>query len=98
MKDFATVMDCPLRFKIHDPTIGFFGPPSSPIVDAMGIPMSMCAPWMSPLESTSRIVRAGTADPSLGQTTEKCRHTGELGGATVKAARVQVKVMFNSFF
>src|SRR5215475_1305255 len=36
-------------------TIGFFGEPSKPIVDAMGMPVSMCVAWISPLESESRI-------------------------------------------
>ena len=36
-------------------TIGFFGEPSRPIVEAIGMPISMCVAWMSPLESESRI-------------------------------------------
>jgi hypothetical protein len=36
-------------------TIGFFGEPSRPIVEAIGIPKSMCVPWMSPAESESRM-------------------------------------------
>jgi hypothetical protein len=35
--------------------IGFFGAPARPIVDAIGMPMSMCVPWLSPLLSESRI-------------------------------------------
>src|SRR5439155_7099679 len=35
--------------------IGFFGAPPRPIVLAMGMPMSMCVAWMSPLPSESRI-------------------------------------------
>jgi len=31
-----------LRLSNHGITIGFFGEPSSPIVLAMGMPMSMC--------------------------------------------------------
>ena len=36
-------------------TIGFFGEPSRPIVEAMGMPSSMCVAWMSPFESESRM-------------------------------------------
>src|SRR3954467_2638543 len=36
-------------------TIGFLGEPSRPIVEAMGIPVSMCVLWMSPFESESRM-------------------------------------------
>src|SRR5689334_21119375 len=35
--------------------IGFFGEPSRPIVEAIGMPVSMCVAWMSPFESESRI-------------------------------------------
>src|SRR5262245_6056693 len=35
--------------------IGFFGAPSRPIVDAIGMPVSMCVAWMSPFESESRM-------------------------------------------
>ena len=35
--------------------IGFLGEPSRPIVEAMGMPRSMCVAWMSPLESESRM-------------------------------------------
>jgi hypothetical protein len=40
---------------IHGITIGRFGASPNPTVDAMGIPVSMWVPWMSPLESASRI-------------------------------------------
>src|SRR5262245_42723612 len=35
--------------------IGFLGAPSRPMVDAIGIPISMCVAWISPFESESRI-------------------------------------------
>src|SRR4029450_5073174 len=49
------VIDCPLRLRIQGTTIGFFGEPSRPNVEAMGMPSSMCVAWMSPLLSESRI-------------------------------------------
>ena len=51
----ASEIDWPLRFSIHGITIGFFGEPSRPIVDAIGMPISMCVAWMSPFDSESRI-------------------------------------------
>src|SRR3954469_19116690 len=36
-------------------TMGSFGAPSRPSVEAMGIPVSMWVAWMSPLESESRM-------------------------------------------
>src|SRR5216110_1750267 len=48
------LMDCPLRLIIQGMIMGFLGEPSRPMVDAMGMPVSMCVPWMSPLESASR--------------------------------------------
>src|SRR5688572_10137379 len=36
-------------------TIGFLGAPRRPIVEAIGMPVSMCVAWMSPLDSESRI-------------------------------------------
>ena len=51
----ASEIDCPLRFSIHGITIGFFGDPSRPIVDAIGMPVSMCVAWMSPFDSESRM-------------------------------------------
>jgi hypothetical protein len=35
--------------------IGFLGDPPRPIVLAIGMPMSICVPWRSPLVSESRI-------------------------------------------
>jgi hypothetical protein len=35
--------------------IGFFGAPPSPMVEAMGMPVSMCVAWMSPLVRESRM-------------------------------------------
>src|SRR6185436_12351852 len=43
------------RFSNHGTIIGFFGEPSRPMVDAMGIPSSMCVAWMSPFDSESRM-------------------------------------------
>src|SRR5258707_13649160 len=48
-------IDWPLRFSIQGMTIGTLGDPSKPIVDAIGIPISMCVAWMSPLDSESRM-------------------------------------------
>src|SRR5436190_13961253 len=48
-------MDWPFRLSSQGMIIGFFGAPSRPRVDAIGIPISMWVPWMSPLESASRI-------------------------------------------
>src|SRR6187399_1921675 len=48
-------MAWPLRFSSHGMIIGFFGEPASPIVLAIGIPISMCVAWMVPLERLSRI-------------------------------------------
>ncbi len=39
--DFREIA-CPLRLTIHGTIMGFFGEPSSPIVEAIGIPISMC--------------------------------------------------------
>ena len=50
-----SVIACPLRLSIHGITIGFLGAPRSPIVDAIGMPSSMCVAWMSPFDSESRI-------------------------------------------
>ena len=49
------MIDWPLRFSIHGMTIGFFGEPSRPIVEAIGMPISMCVAWMSPFDSESRM-------------------------------------------
>src|SRR3970282_868267 len=49
------LMAWPFRLIIHGATMGFLGDPRSPIVDASGIPISMCVAWMSPLERESRI-------------------------------------------
>ena len=48
-------MAWPFRFSTHGITIGFTGEPASPIVEAMGMPISMCVAWFSPSESLSRI-------------------------------------------
>src|SRR5688572_14584997 len=49
------VMDWPFRLSSQGMIIGFLGEPSRPIVDAMGMPISMWVPWLSPLESESRM-------------------------------------------
>src|SRR6478736_2805208 len=49
------VMAWPLRFISHGMTIGFFGEPARPMVDASGMPMSMCVAWMEPVERLSRM-------------------------------------------
>jgi hypothetical protein len=49
-----TVMACPLRLSIQGITMGTLGAPMSPRVEAMGMPISMCVAWMSPLEIASR--------------------------------------------
>ena len=36
-------------------TIGLTGEPARPIVDANGMPISMCVAWFSPIDSLSRI-------------------------------------------
>jgi hypothetical protein len=38
------VMAWPLRLSSQGMIIGFFGEPSRPMVEAMGMPMSMCVP------------------------------------------------------
>src|SRR5262249_32290601 len=50
-----TVMACPLRLSSQGITIGFLGAPRGPIVEAMGMPMSMCVAWMSPFDRESRM-------------------------------------------
>src|SRR3954469_21602780 len=50
-----SVMAWPLRFIIQGMTIGFFGEPRRPIVEAMGMPISMCVACRSPVESESRM-------------------------------------------
>src|SRR6185295_14789421 len=52
--DFS-VIDWPLRLRIQGMIIGFLGEPSRPMVDAIGMPVSMCVAWMSPFDSESRI-------------------------------------------
>src|SRR4051812_28083004 len=48
-------MAWPLRFMSHGITIGFFGEPRRPMVDPSGMPISMCVPWIDPVERLSRI-------------------------------------------
>src|SRR6187431_855123 len=49
------VMAWPLRFSIHGMIIGFFGEPSRPMVEASGMPVSICVAWMSPFDRESRM-------------------------------------------
>src|SRR3954468_20452109 len=55
LKLFFKLIDWPLRFKSHGMIIGFFGEPSRPMVEAIGIPSSMCVACRSPLERESRM-------------------------------------------
>ena len=50
-----SVIACPFRLRSHGITIGFTGDPARPIVEASGIPISMCVAWLSPIESLSRM-------------------------------------------
>src|SRR5882724_4161047 len=50
-----SVMAWPLRLSSHGITMGFLGAPRSPIVEAKGMPMSMCVAWIEPVERLSRI-------------------------------------------
>ena len=50
-----SVIAWPFRLSIHGMTIGFTGEPSNPIVDAKGMPISMCVAWFSPSVSLSRM-------------------------------------------
>src|SRR6266571_4315997 len=61
-----SVIACPLRLSSQGITIGFTGDPSRPIVDANGMPISMCVAWFSPRLSLSRI----TAQDASFETTE----------------------------
>ncbi len=61
-----SVIACPLRFSSHGTTIGFTGDPASPIVEAIGMPISMCVPWFSPRFILSRM----TAHDASFETTE----------------------------
>jgi hypothetical protein len=42
LSDALSVMAWPLRFRSQGMIIGFFGEPSRPMVDASGMPSSMC--------------------------------------------------------
>src|SRR5690242_17554817 len=50
-----SVIDWPLRLSSQGMTMGFLGAPSRPIVEASGMPMSMCVAWLSPLARASRM-------------------------------------------
>ena len=50
-----SVIAWPLRLSSHGITIGLTGDPARPIVDASGIPISMCVAWLSPIVSLSRM-------------------------------------------
>src|SRR4249919_919547 len=49
------VMAWPLRFNSQGMIIGFLGEPRRPIVEAMGIPISMWVAWIDPVDRLSRI-------------------------------------------
>src|SRR5437868_677458 len=49
------VMAWPLRLRIQGATIGFLGEPARPMVEASGMPISMCVAWIEPVERLSRI-------------------------------------------
>src|SRR5687767_12581925 len=49
------LIDCPLRLSIQGMIIGLRGEPSRPMVEATGMPVSMCVAWMSPLDNESRM-------------------------------------------
>src|ERR1051325_9534349 len=51
----ARLIDWPLRLRSQGITIGFLGEPSRPMVDAIGMPISMCVAWRSPFDSESRM-------------------------------------------
>src|SRR4051794_30129811 len=55
LSDALSEIDWPLRVMSQGMTIGTLGEPSSPIVEAIGMPMSMCVAWVSPLTSASRM-------------------------------------------
>src|SRR6266566_8316164 len=55
LKLLERLMAWPLRLSSHGMIIGFLGEPSNPIVEAIGMPRSMCVPWLSPLERESRM-------------------------------------------
>src|SRR5262245_38012358 len=55
LKAAFIVIAWPLRFNIQGMIMGFLGAPSRPIVEAMGMPVSICVAWMSPLDSESRM-------------------------------------------
>jgi hypothetical protein len=61
-----SVIAWPLRLSSHGITIGFTGEPARPMVDANGMPISMCVAWFSPSDSLSRI----TAHDASFDTTE----------------------------
>src|SRR5713226_9484263 len=60
------VIAWPLRLISQGITIGFTGDPASPMVEANGMPISMCVAWFSPRLSLSRI----TAQDASFETTE----------------------------
>ncbi len=51
----ASVIACPLRLSSHGMTIGFTGEPRRPMVEANGMPISICVAWLSPIVSLSRM-------------------------------------------
>jgi len=55
LSELVRLIDWPLRLSNQGMIIGFLGAPPRPMVDAMGMPMSMWVAWMSPLDSESRM-------------------------------------------
>src|SRR3954471_10650650 len=49
------VIACPFRLRSQGIIIGFLGDPKRPMVEAMGMPISICVACRSPLESESRM-------------------------------------------
>ncbi len=49
------VMAWPLRLRSHGVIIGLTGDPARPMVEASGMPRSMCVAWFSPIVSLSRM-------------------------------------------
>jgi hypothetical protein len=60
------VIACPFRFSSQGMTIGLTGDPARPIVEASGMPISMCVAWFSPMFILSRM----TAHEASLETTE----------------------------
>src|SRR2546425_11269878 len=55
LRSALSVMLWPFRLSIQGMTMGLLGEPRRPMVEAMGMPVSMWVAWMSPLERASRM-------------------------------------------